>query len=116
MSRTNPLNENAVAVARGAVASTARALLSHDLPFLEGVCKLVALRLEVSRDHHDPDFMLFVGIASQADHIPSMEVRALCAESWLAQCDRETKELESFYERAVAVACRQLIERFSREA
>src|SRR5688500_13376640 len=116
MSRTNPLNESNVAFVRAQVTMTARALLSRELPFLEGVRKLAALHFEVSQDHHAPEFMLFVGIASQSDHIPSSEARALCAESWLEQCDRDTEELERFYEQGVYAACRQLIERFYGEA
>jgi hypothetical protein len=113
MSRTNPLSGNHMAAVRSEVANTARALGSHDLPFLEGVRRLAALRLEVSRDHDDQDFMLFVAIGSQADHIPNAEARALCAESWLGECDKVTRELEHFYEQQVAAACKQLIERFS---
>ncbi|CAG1000054.1 hypothetical protein PLCT2_03020 [Planctomycetaceae bacterium] len=116
MSRTNPLNESDRAFVRAEITSTARALSSHGVPFLEGVRKLAALRFEVSQDHHDADFMLFVAIASQADHIPNTEARTLCAESWLAQCDKDTRELEGFYGEEVALACKQLIERFSREA
>jgi Protein of unknown function (DUF2489) len=113
MNRTNPLDETQSARVRSEVVSTARALGSNAMPFLEGVRRLVELRFEVSHAHHDPDFMLFVGIESEADHIPSAEVRALYAESWLVQCDREAKELEIFYERQVRAACEQLIARFS---
>ena len=113
MNRTNPLDESQMARVRSEVVSTARALGSNTIPFLEGIRRLAALRLEVSQQHNDPDFMLFVGIESQADHIPSAEVRSLCAESWLVQCDHEAKELENFYEPQVNAACRQLMERFS---
>jgi hypothetical protein len=86
------------------------------MPFLEGVRRLAALRFEVSQDHHDPDFMLFVGIGSRADHIPGAEARVLCAESWLAQCDKDVRELEQLYGQQVAAACKQLAERFSPKA
>jgi Ser/Thr protein kinase RdoA (MazF antagonist) len=116
MSQTNPLNESQLAVVRAEVVDTARSLSSRELPFLEGVRRLTALRFEVSRDHHDADFMLFVAIGSQADHIPNAEARALCAESWLLQCDKDVRELEHFYAQQVSAACKQLIARFSPEA
>src|SRR5213596_11842 len=116
MSRTNPLNESQLASVRSEVVAVAQALCSRDLPFLTGIRRLAELRFEVSRDHHDPDFMLFAAIESQADHIPSPERRALCSESWLARCDSDTRELESLYEQQVITACGHLIERFSSAA
>lgn len=114
--RMNPLNKNDRALVQEEITDTASALWGGELPFLEGVRKLASLRFAVPQGDHDQSFMLFVGIASQADHIPNAEARTLCAESWLAQCDRDTRELEDFYAQEVAVACKRLIERFSSEA
>jgi len=113
MNAVNPLSENDIAAIRDEVSNAAFALSAHEVPFLEGVRKLASLRFTVSSDHHDPDFMLFVGIASQADHIPNKEVRSLCSETWLAQCDDESKELELFYGQQVLSACAKLIARFT---
>jgi hypothetical protein len=65
---------------------------------------------------NDPDLLLFVAIDSQADHIPPAEVRNLCAESWLQQCDAEANEIATFYQSAVMAACVRLVERFSHAA
>ncbi|AGU51771.1 hypothetical protein VAPA_1c47040 [Variovorax paradoxus B4] len=50
---------------------------------LTRVRQLAVLRFEVSRLDHDPDFMLFVGVASESDHLPPHELRSQCAPAWL---------------------------------
>lgn len=65
--------------AKANVAQVAKALMAGDLPFLEGVRRLLALRAKASSQSHDPDFMLFVAIARQADHIPHQCKLATCA-------------------------------------
>jgi hypothetical protein len=116
MLRTNPLDESAVAAIRREIARSASALEAHELPFIEGVRRLAGLRFELPGGDFDQDLLLFAAIESQADHIPNTQMRALCAESWLAQCDAETKEMEALYEEQVALACKRLYERFSGEA
>ncbi|HEY1091247.1 MAG TPA: DUF2489 domain-containing protein [Burkholderiaceae bacterium] len=116
MSRPEQSSEEYIASVRAELVSTARALRSQELPFLEGVQRLLALRSQVSRDDHDSDFMLFVAIGSEADHIPPARARKLCSESWLAKCDQEARELEAFYRVNVSTACERLVERFSETA
>jgi hypothetical protein len=113
MSPVNPRDETHAALVRSSIADTARALEFRQIPFIEGVRKIAALRFELPTDVHEQDFMLFVGVASQADHIPNAEVRHLCASRWLEQCDQDASELETFYGEQVTGACRRLIERFS---
>lgn len=112
----NRLNENEVAALRDQIAATAKALRSRELPFLDGVRQLYALGHEVSQTGHDEDFMDFVVIESETDHIPKSSARALCARSWLDECDNEIREVEAFYGKRVDSACEQLIERFSQSA
>ena len=112
----NKLNESDVRAARSEVVRIAQALASGSLPFLHGIRRLDALRFDVSPLGHDPDFTLFVAIASQADHLPSEEVRHLCTAAWLQTCDRDTRELEEFYRAQVKSQCEQLAQRFSKTA
>ena len=83
------------------------------VPFVEGIRQLAALRFEVSRLDHDPDFMLFVAVASASDHLPPHELRIQCAPTWLEQCDREACELEALHRERVRAACAHLVGRFS---
>jgi hypothetical protein len=110
-----PRGKRGVWAARLEIVRTARALISKDIPFLEGVRKLVALRNAIPREKNDADFNLFVGIDSASDHIPGIAQRPLCAESWLQQCDQEVRELEQRCESDIAATCARLIGRFSQE-
>ena len=112
----NGLNENEVAALREQIAATAKALRWRELPFLDGVRQLNALGHAVSQRGHDQDFMDFVVIESETDHIPKSSAREMCAPSWLDQCDSEIREVEEFYGKRVDSACERLIERFSKSA
>lgn len=112
----NQLNEGEVLASRQEVIRIAQALASGSLPFLQGIRRLDALRFEVSTLDHDPDFTLFVAIASQADHLPSEEARHLCTAEWLQACDGDARELEGLYRAQVESQCAQLVQRFSRTA
>ena len=112
----NPLNENDVAALRGEITRTAHALRSRELPFLDGVRRLNALGHEVSLAGHDADFVIFLVVESDTDHIPNFGARAMCAQTWLDQCDNEVKEVEEFYGQEVDAACEKLVERFTNGA
>ncbi len=116
MSHYNPLNENDVRSFAASVVQVARSLAQRHVPFLEGVRQLSRLRFKAGGQGHDPDFLLFLAIDSQSDHIPSLDARPMCSEVWLEKCDTEAQELERNYEAEVNVACAKLIVRFSAEA
>jgi hypothetical protein len=98
---------------RREVVSTSRALVHRSLPFLLGVRKLASLRFQIPGEVDNPDFLLFAGVASEADHVPEESVRASCSSTWLAQCDKEVKELKEHYEKPVLAACMRIVERYA---
>jgi len=61
---------------------------------MEGVRQLALLRFNASKLDHDPDFMVFVVIASESDHLPPQAIRDQCAQHWLERCDNEARELD----------------------
>lgn len=105
-----------MAALNGKITHAAIALLSRRLPFLDGVRRLSALGHKVSRTGHDADFLIFVVVDSDTDHIPNVGARAMCAQTWLDRCDNEVKEVEEFYGQEVDAACKKLVERFSNGA
>jgi hypothetical protein len=107
------LDEGHLSTVRKAVVDAARGLANGAIPFVEGVRQLAVLKFEVSRLDHDPDFMLFVGLASESDHLPPHELRSQCAPAWLERCDREVLELEALNGQRVRAACARLVGRFS---
>ena len=56
--------------------------------------RLSALRHDVSRKDFDDDFMLFVAIASETDHLPVGEVRKQYSPDALQKADTEIEEAE----------------------
>ena len=74
------------------------------------------MRFQLPGQESNSDFLLFTGVASEADHIPEESARSLCSPAWLEQCDKEIKELEAHYEEHVFAACERVLERYSRVA
>ena len=109
----NRLDENQLLKAHGEVVATASRLIAGRISFVEGVRTLVGLRTLVSPLDHDPDFMLFVAIDSESDHLPGREQRQHCASEWLDRCDSEAVALEHRWLGSVRPACEVLIRRFT---
>ncbi|RYY82954.1 MAG: hypothetical protein EOO15_22195 [Chitinophagaceae bacterium] len=109
----NPLNEQHVLAGREAICHTATSLRSGALPFLEGVRKLAALRFQASVSGSDKDFMPFVAVDSETDHLPSQSALAYCSNEWLVKCEAEMKEVIALHGPAIFAACDKLIQRFS---
>ena len=98
------------------VVRLALALQDGKIPFLEGVRALNALRSDVTRDDFDPDFLPFVAVYSETDHIPVGALRESCAESWLAKCDDDLERIKKVFAQEIIDACVRLISRFSHDA
>jgi len=98
---------------RRAIVSAAQCMLAGKVPFLEGVQTLAALRFVASKDGLDPDFMLFVAILSQTDHLPLRHTRQYCAPEWLQKCDAEEQSVQAFYSADVHQQCQKLVTRFT---
>ncbi len=109
----NKLDEAQLHKAFGEVVSTAKALETGEISFVEGVRRMAGLGALVSQLDHDPDFMLFVAIDSESDHLPGVKQREHCTREWLDQCDREVRELETLWIAQVRNACAALVTRFS---
>jgi hypothetical protein len=95
------------------IAALAKGLLDGTEPYMASVRQLSSLRHSVSEDGRDPDFMIFLAIDSETDHLPPEQARESCTQAWLAKCDQEAKEVEAFYQDDVRSACENLLRRFS---
>ena len=116
MSAINQCDENQVAELHAEIVKTARLLSAGEIPFMDGLRKLDGFRFDIPQGANDPDFMLFVVIASEADHLPNAEARHLCSKAWLTKCDQEELDMKSFYSKDLSATCKLLIERFSPES
>ena len=64
---------------------------------------------------HDPDFITFVAVDSETDHLPVDSERANWSAEALARKDKEIAQAEKLYQEVVFLACRKLIERLQLE-
>ena len=98
---------------RSEVANTARLILDRQINLVEGAWRLSALRHDVTRKYFDDDFMLFVAIASETDHLPVGDVRNQYSPDALRKADAEIAEAERLHRAQAEHACEKLITRFS---
>ncbi len=100
---------------RERVVAIAEAILAGRVGIIEGSRALGSLRHDVTDEPFDPDFITFVAIGSDTDHLPVGVVREKWADSALAKKDKEIKKAEDFYRESALNGCRVLIERFETE-
>ena len=95
------------------VVEVASAILRGELGVIEGSRLLCALRFRVSTLDHDPDFLPFVGIDSETDHLPIGEVRQLWASDALVRLAPEIQAAEDHWRQWAFTAAQRLLDRFS---
>ena len=109
----NSYDPSAMERSRERLVETARAVLRGELGVIVGARAINRLRHE-SADPLDPDFLRFVAIDSDTDHLP---VEAAERGHWdpaaLAAKDAEIAEAEAHWREAAREGCQQLIARFA---
>jgi hypothetical protein len=106
-------NETEILRAQSEVVSTAHGILSGGVGIVEGARKITKLGHALGMDR-DPDFTFFVGLDSEADHLPVGEVRRHRAEDALRRTDEELRACESFYRADAFRVCQILIQRYDK--
>jgi len=93
------------------IVALAKSMLSGEVGVVAGARQLAACRFDVGAEH-DPDFVFFVGVESETDHLPVGEVRRHWSSQALQAKDEELGRLEaSMRERAFQV-CQSLIQKY----
>ena len=95
------------------VVEAASAILRGELGVIEGSRLLRSLQFEVSSLDLDPDFIPFIGIDSETDHLPIGEVRQLWAPDALVRLAPEIKAAEDKWRQRAFTAAQRLLDRFS---
>jgi hypothetical protein len=91
--------------------TAAEAILSRELGIIEGARKLSSLRFEV-RAEHDEDFILFVGIDSETDHLPVGKTEAHWNPAVLKGKKMEIEKFEGAIRGRAFQACRNLVSKY----
>jgi len=94
------------------IVNVAQAILDGTMDLIEGSRILHGLGHDICADDKDPDFLIFVVIDSDTDHLPIGDVRQLWSENALVEKDEEIRKIRAFYKDDVAQACSRLILRF----
>ena len=96
--------------ARKRATEVARSMLTGDLDLVEGSRRLHALALDLDMQV-DSTFLVFVGVASQADEWPPIAVRQNFSQRMLTRADAEKNEYLACMRSTILAACREVIEK-----
>jgi len=93
------------------VLEAARALLSGSIGIIEAARQIAGTRLYADdiEQLRDEDYVTFVGIDSETDHLPLGQIRQHWCVEALGQKDREIRAYEEFYRAAAVVAAKNLV-------
>ena len=93
------------------IVAVARSILSGEIGIIVGARRLSGLGDKVGADR-DPDFIFFVAIDSESDHLPIGEVRQRWNPDALRVKDAEVAEIEAFHRQEAFEICRRLIQKY----
>ena len=93
----------------------AKKMLSSELSFFEGAARIAPLRHDVEGvdPDVDEDFLAFVLISSETDHLPLSIHRHLWDKGSLENLDSDFRRIEQWAASFAPDACKNIIERFS---
>ncbi len=109
----NMSREQYIESVRSQVAQTAQAMLAGETSYILGARKIDSLRHEISGMDGDPDFMVFVAIASETDGLPVGAVREHWDELALDELQSEIEAAEAWAKSHAELVCATLLTRFS---
>jgi len=111
MSMANKYNEEHQRLARTKVIETAHRILSGKLGIVAGARQLSALRFDVGAEN-DPDFIFFVGVDSETDHLPIGDARSRWNPDVLKAKDLELHAYEASVRDEAHRICQSLIQKY----
>lgn len=101
---------------RQKVVAIAKRLLAAEMGIIDAARQINAFRGDrVGLDEFDPDFVTFLAIDGQTDHLPLGESRSHWAADALAQKDIEIARCEELYRGQAVEAASRLVARFDHE-
>jgi hypothetical protein len=108
---TKMRNEQYSAFIRGKIVAICEAILNEEISVIAGSRILKSLGYELW-DDRDEDFLSFVVIDSETDHLPVDWERGNWSVEALERKDEEIASAEALYKDDAFAACRKLIARF----
>ena len=106
-------HEEYVAMQRRRVAELARQILDGEIDVLDGSSKIAALRWEVEVEESDQDFLAFVGVESETDHLPIGIAALNWSDEALARKEPALQRARDWAIETVRAECASLVARFA---
>jgi len=103
-------NEEHRRLASAKIVATAQRILSGELGIVAGARQLSGLRFDVGAEH-DSDFIFFVGVDSETDHLPVGDTRSHWSSDVLKAKDEALQSFEASVRERALEACRSLIQK-----
>jgi hypothetical protein len=104
-------NEDYKIFVQGKIVGICESILKEEMGIIAGSRRIKSLGFELF-DNNDEDFVFFIGIESETDHLPVDFERRNWSLEALERKDKEIAEFESVSREDVFKACRKLIARF----
>jgi len=98
---------------RKRAASVARGMLDGSIHYLEGAIELSSLRLMVGLPEDDKDFMAFVLVSSETDHLPIGAPRLHWSQEALDRLEPEVQQSIKWAKEITLAECKSIMERFN---
>lgn len=110
---TTILDEQHVASVRAQIVQLVESMLAGNICFIEGAQQLTSLRHQAAIADNDPDFLVFVGVASNTDHLPIGAPRLRWSAEALARHQAEIDTASQWARKICGEACISILERFN---
>ena len=104
-------NEEHRRLASAKIVAVAQSILSGELGIVAGSRQLAALRSDVGADR-DSDFLFFVAVDSETDHLPLGDARSHWNPDALKVKDEELRNFEASARNSALEICRSLIQKY----
>jgi len=107
---------NTVAEQQQEIVRVARRIVDGSIGIIAGAREMSRLHFRSHSKEKDEEFLVFVGIDSETDHLPVGEVRRHWSAEALVRKDAEIKKAEDFLRGRALTAARALIHRYEESA
>lgn len=105
-------HEEYVVEQKAYVVNIASQMLDGKIDIIEGARLIWRFQSELTDQHLDSDFLIFIVIAAETDGLPVGSEREHWATSALIEKDKQVKHAEALYREQALISCKVLIERF----
>ena len=98
------------------IVRVAHRILDGSIGIIAGAREMTCVHFRSHSKERDEDFLAFVGIDSEIDHLPIGDARRLWATDALVRKDSEIKKAEDFFRARAFEAANNLIQRYEKTA